>query len=67
MSLFISLNHLCNSISSNLCLIMLIIPASEKCVFPKDFLNLYDIKSFDFLTPKNFIFNLFFVIIGHLR
>ena len=30
MSLFISLNHLCNSISSNLCLIMLIIPTSEK-------------------------------------
>ena len=29
MSLFISLNHLCNSISSNLCLIMLIIPEEE--------------------------------------
>ena len=37
MSLFISLNHLCNSISSNLCLTMLTVPTSVRCAFSQRF------------------------------
>ena len=44
MSLFISLNHLCNSISSNLCLTMLTVPTSVRCSFSQRISDLQNLK-----------------------
>ena len=66
MSLFIPLNYLCNSMSSDLCL-MLRIPTSKKCAFSQRFPKRILYKEFDFFSPKSFIFNPFYVIISRLR
>ena len=62
MSLFISLNHLCNSMSSNLCLIMLTIPTSEKCAFSKRFPKPIRYKELTFIRYKVFLVLMHFIV-----